>query len=196
MVPTLRLRLAIDAGDRPLRGITLGVRVNIHAERRRYGEEEAERLREVFGPPEQWGRSLGSLPWTQSTVHVGPFAGATVVEARVPCSYDFEVAASKYLCALEDGEIPLELLFDGTLFWSGADGRLQSAMVPWDREASARLPLSVWSEAMRAAFGDAPWIRLQREVFARLQAERSRRGLTSWEDTIDALLREAGSRVA
>lgn len=184
--------MRIDAGGRTLRGLALNVRLQIKAERRRYGAAEAERLRELFGAVQDWPRSLASVPWAQTALNVGPFDGRTVVELRVPCTYDFEVAAAKYLAALEDGHVPVELLFSGTVLWTAGDGRLQTAMIPWDRDASARMPVAVWQEAMRASFGDAAWLRLHRDVFARLQAFRSRRGLTTWEATVEALLAREG----
>lgn len=192
-MPTLSFRVQIDAADaRPVRGLGLNVRLQIAAQRRRYEAQERERLRELFGEPEQWARSLNPLAWADTTLNVPPFEAATTVELRVACTYDFEVVAAKYLAGLERGDVPLELLFSGTLFFTAPDGRLQTALVPWDREASARMPVAVWRDAMRSAFGDAPWLRVHRDVFARLQAERSRRGFASWEDTLDALLSEAG----
>ena len=47
---------------------------------------------------------------------VAGFAGETEVDLPVACTYDFEVAAAKYLHALGDGEVPLLLLFSGTVF--------------------------------------------------------------------------------
>lgn len=189
--PTIELALAIDAGERALRGITLGVRVRIHAERRRYEDGEVIRLGELFGPRHAWPRSLGPLLWTQATAHVGPFQGATRVRVVLPCTYDFELAAAKYLMALDGGRVPLELQFEGTIFWSSADRRLQSAPVPWDRDARASMPVEVWREAMAAALGDRGWIVVRREMLGELQAERSRRGLASWEATISALIEDA-----
>ncbi len=192
-VPTLSFQVRIEAADaRPVRGLGLNVRLQIAAQRRRYEAQERERLRELFGDAEQWARTLNPVPWAEATLNVPAFDAATTVELRVACSYDFDVVAAKYLAALEGGEIPLELLFSGTLFFTAPDGRLQTALVPWDRDASARMPVAVWRDAMRSAFGDAPWLRVHRDVFARLQAERSRRGFASWEDTLDALLSEAG----
>jgi hypothetical protein len=186
--PTLRLKLAIDTGDRAVRGLALNARLRIRAERRRYEAAEAERLRELFGAPDDHARSLGPLPWTEATLIVGPFTGVTVTDMRVPCTYDFEVAAAKYLAALAEGHVPLELLFSGTVHWTAADGRLQTAMVPWDCETTFRLPLETWRRAVRASFGDSAWLRLHRDVFARLQAFRARRGLTSWEEAVELLL--------
>ena len=191
--PTLGLRLRIEAdGGRAVRAIGLAVRVRIAAPRRRHAPGERERLRELFGPERDWGRSLAAVPWTQATLQVGPFAGETRVEVALPCTYDFEVASAKYLAALEDGEVPLELLFGGALFYDGPDGRLQTAMVPWDREASAKLPLSTWRAALDAAFPDGAWLRVRRDVLARLQSYRSRAGFTTWEETLGALLDAEG----
>ena len=193
-VPTLRFMGRIDAGGRAVSGIGLETRLQIRAERRRYGDAEGERLGELFGAPDDFSRSLGTVPWAEITLHVGPFEGERLVEIRVPCTYDFDVAAAKYLAALEDGDVPVELLFSGNVLWRGADGRLQTAMIPWDREATGRMPVAVWREALTAAFGDAAWLRVDRDVFARLQAERSRRRMTTWEDTFAALLDEAEHR--
>jgi uncharacterized protein DUF6084 len=187
--PTLALRLRIAAQDgRAVRAIGLTVRVRIAAQRRRYLPPERERLRELFGPVEDWPRSLGGLPWTQAALNVGPFEGETRVEVPLSCTYDFEVAHAKYLAALEDGEVPLELLFSGTLYYDDADGRLQTAMVPWDREATAQLPVATWRAALDAAFPDGAWLRVHRDVLARLHAYRSRAGFTTWDDTLAALL--------
>jgi hypothetical protein len=186
--PTLRLSVSIDAAGRALRGLGLNARLQIRAEQRRYVGFEADRLRELFGAVAEWPRSLGPVPWARTAVNIGPFDAGTVVELDVPCTYDFDVAAAKYLAALEDGEVPLELLFSGTMFWDDANGHLQSAMIPWDREASIRMPISTWRSAMGSAFGDSAWLRVHRDVFARLQAFRSEAGLTTWEDTLEALL--------
>ena len=194
--PTLRFMVRIDAVGRAVSGIGLETRLQIRAERRRYGAAEGERLGELFGAPDDFSRSLGTVPWAETTLHVGPFEGERLVEVRVPCTYDFDVAAAKYLAALEDGDVPVELLFSGNVLWRAPDGRLQTAMIPWDREASSRMPVAVWRDALAATFGDTAWLRVDRDVFARLQAERSRRRLTTWEDTFEALLGEAGDRRA
>ena len=70
------------------------------------------------------------------------FAGGTDVELHVPCTYDLDVAAAKYFHALGDGEIPLILLFSGTVFAKGDGGALRVTQIPWDREARLRLPVA------------------------------------------------------
>jgi hypothetical protein len=41
---------------------------------------------------------------------------------------------------------------------------------------------------MERTFGEAPWLRLRRDVFDRLYAYRAGRSLGSWEATVEALL--------
>lgn len=187
--PTLAFALRIEAGEAAtIRGLGLTVVVRIAAERRRYNQCETERLGELFGAPQDWSRSLGPVRWAKVALNVPAFTGTREIDLEVPCTYDFDVAAAKYLAALEDGAIPVELLFSGTLLYSGADGRLQSAMIPWDCDASVQMPVSVWREAVDSAFPDSAWLRVGRDVLARLQAYRSAQALTTWDDVLDSLL--------
>jgi hypothetical protein len=193
-VPALRLAVRIDrTGGGPVRSIALQAQVRIAAPRRGYDRATQERLLEVFGTPAQWGRTLQSLLWTHATVMVGAFEDSTVVALPLPCTYDFDVAAAKYLDALRDGAIPLELMFSGTVFALAPDARLEVTHIASDCEASFPLPVALWREAMRRSFGDTAWLRLQRDTFDRLYAYRSSRVLGTWEATLDALLREAGA---
>jgi hypothetical protein len=190
-VPTLRLRLFAEADDaRAIRSLALGVRVRIAAERRRYDGGERERLGELFGTPDQWSRSLGGVPWTETALNV-PFEPGAPIDVPLPCTYDFEVASAKYLAALVGGEIPIDVLLSGAIFYAASDGRLQTARIPWDGDLSARVPLRAWREAVDAAFPDSAWLRIARETFGALQAFRSRRTLTSWDEVMAALLAEA-----
>ena len=56
---------------------------------------------------------------------VPSFAGGTTVNLELPCSFDFNLAATKYFHALEAGEIPITVMFSGTVFYAESDGRLQ-----------------------------------------------------------------------
>jgi hypothetical protein len=191
-VPTIALSLAIErVGGSAVRSATVGVRVDIAAARRAYDPATEHRLVDLFGAPERWGDTLGAIGWARTTVLVGPFDDRTVVELALPCSYDFDVAAAKYLDALRDGEIPLDLIFSGSVLYD-VDRRVQAAPIPWDREATYRLPVRVWRAAIEATFGDSAWLRLPRETFDRLSAYRARGAHTSWEAAIESLLREAG----
>jgi hypothetical protein len=191
-VPTLRFAVRIDGEQGvPLRSIALNVQLRIAATRRPYEDAEEGRLGEVFGRPEQWGRSLGSLHWTSLSLQVPGFEGSTVAELHVPCTYDFEVTAAKYLAALEGGEVPLEFLFGGMAFYTGPDGHLQVQPIAWNQEAEFRLPVSVWREMMDHHFPKQAWLRLDRDAFDRLHSYKRRKTLLTWEQTVDSLLRAA-----
>ena len=47
------------------------------------------------------------------------FTGTTLVDLQLPCTFDFTVASTKYFHALEAGEIPLCVMFSGTVFYRG-----------------------------------------------------------------------------
>jgi hypothetical protein len=191
--PALRFDLGIRSvsGPTEVRSVALNVDVRISATRRGYDHSEQEKLFELFGAPGEWGRNLRSLPWTSVSTNVPPFTGATQVELAIPCTYDLDVAASRYFNALEDGKVPLEFLFSGTVFYSDPGGRLQIGRIGWDKEALYRLPVSVWRDMMDRYFPDTAWVRLRRESFDRLTAFRAERSLPTWEATVDALLGEA-----
>jgi len=188
VVPTLAFGLRIDAGGREIRSLALNVQLRIDAARRRYDDGERERLFELFGAPAGWGRSLRSLRWTTTSLNVPAFVGSTVAELAVPCSYDFDVVATKYLNALGEGDVPLELLFSGSVFFAGSDGRLQVVRLSWDREARFGMPVRVWRDALERAFPGMAWLRLRRDVFDRLQAYKSKRALLSWDAALEELL--------
>jgi hypothetical protein len=186
-VPTLRFGLDV-AGPADVRSIVLDVQLQIAARRRSYDASVHDRMFELFGPAEAWGTSLRTLPWARLTVVVPPFDGSIVVDLHVPCSYDLEVVASRYFDALEDGEVPLEFLFSGTVFYGAP---LQAARISWESEAEYRLPVRVWKETMERHFRDTAWLRLRKDRFDRLVSYKSRRALASWEDVVDELLEHA-----
>lgn len=186
--PSLRFSLAIDAQGAAVRSVMLDVQLRIAATQRGYSETEQAQLGDLFGEAHRWGDTLRNLLWTQATLVVPPFDGSTVVELIVPCTYDFDVAAAKYLAGLHDGDIPLELLFSGTVFYVGAAGAIQINRISWNAEAAHRLPVRVWRETMDHYFPNAVWLRLHRDAFERLVAFRARNALTSWEAVVAALL--------
>jgi Family of unknown function (DUF6084) len=192
-VPTLSfaLRVETDAGQ-PVRSVALNVQIRIAATRRSYDERAQERLVELFGKPDQWGRNLHAMHWMNLTLQVPPFTGSTVVELPVTCTYDFEVSAAKYFHALEEGEVPLEFLFSGTVFYADSEGRLQVGRITWEQTAEFRLPVAVWRDMMDRHFPDSAWLRLRRESFDRLHAFKAAGIFLTWDDAVDALLRAAG----
>ncbi len=156
---------------------------------------EQERLLELFGEPHRWGETLRSLLWTHTVLQVPPFSGSTVVDMPVTCTYDLEVVAAKYFHALEDGEVPLEFLFSGTVFYAGEEGRLQVARISWEKEAEFRLPVRLWKEMMEHYFPNSAWIRLHKDAFDELYDYKVRMGLPTWEAAVEALLRASEQEV-
>ncbi len=184
-VPTLRFALRV-ASETPVRSVLLDVQIQIAARRRGYDAAAHDRLFELFGPVADWGTTLRTLLWTRTTLVVPAFTGSTVVDLDVPCSYDLEVAASRYLDALTDGVVPLEFLFSGSVFYT-EDGALQTTRLSWESEASYALPVAVWKETMERYFRGTAWVRLRKESFDRLSAYKSRNALATWDDALEAL---------
>ncbi len=191
--PTLLLRLRLETPEtEPVHAMVLKAQIRIEPQRRRYSADEEARLLELFGEAPQWAESLRPFLWTHVTTTVAEFTGTTEIDLPVPCTYDFEVAAAKYLHSLGDGEIPLVLLFNGTIF-SYRDGGLVVQPVAWNVEAEHRLPVSAWRATMDTFFPDSGWIRLRRDTIDALTRYKADRALTSWEDAFERLLKEAGA---
>lgn len=188
-VPTLRFPIQLEAeGNQAIRSVLLDVQIQIAARRRGYAEAESERLLELFGTPDRWATTLRTLLWTRTTLIVPPFTGSTVTDLLIPCSYDLEITASRYFAALEHGEIPLEFLFSGTVFFSTPEGALQMARLSWEHEADHQLPVAVWREAMDRHFPGGAWLRLGRGSFDRLCAYKARHAFENWDQAIDSLV--------
>jgi hypothetical protein len=186
--PTLTFRLAVsEVGGAAVHAIALRCQIRIEPQRRRYSAAEGDRLLDLFGERARWGDTLKPLQFATVTAMVPAFQGRTEVDLPVPCTYDFEVASAKYLHALEDGEVPLLLLFSGTVFARGERG-LVVGQVPWHKEAAYRLPAGVWRELMDLYFPGAGWIRMRRETLDALQRFKAERALATWDDAIGALL--------
>jgi hypothetical protein len=189
--PTLGFSVRVDAPrDLAVRSVLLDVQLQIAARRRRYEPESQERLLELFGPVKDWGKNLRNLLWTRATLVVPAFTGSTVVVLPIPCTYDMDVLASKYLDALGDGDVPLEFLFSGTVFYAGPAAQLQATRISWEQDAEYRLPVRVWRETMDHHFAGTAWLRLPKASFDRLCAYKARNAFASWEQTLDELLGE------
>ncbi len=189
-LPTLALTLAIDEKEgRALEGLTLQCLLRLEPQRRRYTSAEEARVTDLFGAAARWSVTMRPLPWLDLSVFVPAFDGHTEVELKLPCSYDLEVSAAKYFQSLDGGEVPLRLLFRGTIFARGERG-LEMTPLPWDREATWQLPMRLWREAMDGHFPDAGWLRLRKETIDALLAFKGRHALSSWDGVIATLLAE------
>lgn len=190
VAPILSFRLQIENHPEQQRvhTVVLRAQVQIDAVRRRYNGHEEERLRDLFGEPARWSHTLRTMHWTHTSTVVQAFAGRTSAELPVPCSYDFNVAATKYFHGLEEGEVPLTLLFSGSIFYEDDAGRLQVAPVSWDKEARWRLPVRTWQALMDSYYPNTAWLQLRRDSFDRLYRYKVDNGIPTWEQVIERLL--------
>jgi hypothetical protein len=192
-VPTLRAPLHIEnriAGQR-VQSISLNCQVQIETLGRPYTSAEEAKLLDLFGERERWARTMKPMLWINSVLKVPSFDTETVVDLLLPCSLDFDVAATKYFYGLDAGEIAVNTLFSGTVFYADSEGSTQIAQIPWDREARFRLPIEAWKVAVDAHYEGTVWMRLPRQVFQRLYIYRVARGIPTLEQAIVQLLDHA-----
>ncbi|MCA1686881.1 MAG: DUF6084 family protein [Planctomycetia bacterium] len=183
--------VAAGAEPTPIHSVALRCQIRIEPARRHYTDPEKERLLDLFGTPERWGQTLRPMLWTHVSASAPPFTGEAVLDLPVPCSADFNLAASKYFEALEGGEVPLCFLFSGTIFYEADGGSLQVEQISWEKEAYFRLPASTWREMMDLHHPNTAWLTLRKDVFDRLALYRSRQGLPTWEHALERLLTAA-----
>lgn len=186
--PILTARVGVAAtGDDPVHAIALRCQVRIEPLRRGYRDDEAPGLLDLFGPRERWASTQRSFLWQHCTALVPGFTGATQVDLPLAATYDFEVAAAKYLHALRDGSVPLQFLFSGTVFVKAERG-FSVQQVSWQCEDRYDMPVAVWRDLMAQHYPNTGWVRLSHETVAALAAYKSSRGLLSFDDAICTLL--------
>ena len=186
--PQLTCRLRIEeATGRRVHAIALRCQVRIEPQRRRYEPAEQDALRGLFGEPQRWGDTLKPFQWMQANATVQGFTGETETELALPCTYDLEVIGTRYLHALDAGDVPINLLFSGTIFTKGASG-FEVEQVPWACEARWALPVRVWRDMIDAFFPNSGYVRVSGDVLKELAAFRARNDLISWDETMRRLL--------
>src|ERR1700761_2948657 len=189
--PTLAFRLQVSnaSANETIHTIALRCQIQIEVTRRRYTPEEQERMLDLFGTPDRWSQTLRSLLWTNLNIVIPAFAGAsTVVDLPVACTFDFNVAATKYFDGLTEGDIPLNILFSGTVFYALPDFGLQVAPISWEQEAKFKLPVKVWRGMMDFYYPNSVCISLRRDVFDRLYRYKMQHGIPTWEQTLEEVL--------
>ena len=196
-VPQLALALRIEQAEPRLQiqNIALNCQIRIEPTKRRYDAKSHEALSDLFGEPERWSQTLRSMLWLHTAATVPAFSDTITIDLPVPCSFDFNVAATKYFYGLESGEVPLCLLLSGTIFYRGADGELQVAQIPWEKEAAFRLPVDVWRQMMDQYYPHSAWLRLDRDLFDRLAEYKRRHSIPTWDRAIAQLLAAEPSAV-
>jgi hypothetical protein len=190
--PTMQFTLRISEAT-GVRMHTIGLRCQIRIEphRRRYDGHETARLIELFGDTSRWGETLKPMQLATVGVMVPGFTDSVEVPVCVPLTADIEVGTAKYFHGLDDGDIPLLMLFSGTAFYQGEAGP-QVELVPWHLEVAYPLPVAVWRALMAEHFPGQTWLRLRTETLTALQRYRTDRGLINWDDALEELLKKAG----
>ena len=183
-----RLHVANSNLAETIHTVALRCQIQMEVTRRRYSPEEQQKLRDLFGEPERWSQTLRNLLWTHATVNIPQFQGETHAELPVPCTFDFNVGATKYFYGLSDGDVPLCFMFSGTVFYSQNNLPMQVAPISWNSEARFHLPISIWREMMDTYYPASAWLCLRRDVFDRLYDYKVRHGIPTWEEALEAIL--------
>jgi len=186
----LRLRITESTGAR-VHAMALRCQIRIEPFRRSYDADEGDRLADLFGERVRWGDTLKPMQLCTVESMVPGFRGSLDTTLQVPCTYDTEIASAKYFHSLRGGEIPLLMLFSGTVFVEGGNGFFVE-QVPWDREANYRLPVKVWRDLMDLHFPGTGWLTMRIDTLDRLLRFKSQRGLPTWDEAMTMLLKEAG----
>jgi hypothetical protein len=189
--PTLSFQLTITerSGVR-IHAIALRCQIRIEPHRRRYSAAEAQRLHDLFGDPSRWADTVKPIQLATVTTMVPTFTAVTEIEVPVPVTYDLEVASARYLQGLDDGTIPLLMLFSGTVFIA-TDTGYSVELVPWSAEATYRMPVTVWQGLVDAHFPGSAWLRCGHETLDELAAFKAKHALPTWDATLLALLAAA-----
>jgi len=186
--PTLSFTLDIteSTGVR-VHAIALRCQIRVEPHRRRYSAEEARRLNDLFGDPARWAETVKPIQLATVSTMVPGFTARTSVDLQVPCTYDLEVASARYLQGLDDGTIPLLLLFSGTVFLANGES-FSVELIPWSAEASYRMPVRVWQDVVDEHFPGSGWLRCTQETLDALMQFKARHALPTWDATLSALL--------
>jgi uncharacterized protein DUF6084 len=190
--PTLafKLRVTNPVPAEIIHTVALRAQIQIEVTRRRYSDTDKQKLVDLFGDPSRWGQTLRAMLWTHASAVISSFQNSTVIDLQVPCTFDFNVAATKYFHGVEDGEIPLNFLFSGTVFYHAGEEGMQVSPIPWNKESRFRLPVEVWRTMMDQYYPNTAWLALRRDIFDRLHDYKMQNGIPSWEEALQRLLAE------
>jgi len=182
------LRVTNSGPESAIHTVVLRAQVQMEVTRRCYTPGEQAKLLDLFGEPSRWGQTLKNLLWTNAIVIVPAFEKETTVQLQVPCTFDFNVGATKYFHGLSEGDLPLNFLFSGTVFYADNNEQLQVAPISWEKEAKFKLPLKTWKDLIDHYYPNSAWLYLRRDVFDRLYQYKVRHGILSWEQVIERVL--------
>ena len=189
-VPLLsfKVRIINNVSEEIVHTIVMRAQIQIEVTRRKYSADEQAQLQDLFGEPDRWGQTLRNMLWTHASVVVPRFTGSVVAEIPVPCTFDFNVAATKYFHGLTSGDLPLCFQFSGNVFYQREDEALQIAPISWDKEAKYRLQAQAWKDLMDTYYPNSAWLSLHRDTFEKLHQYKVREGIPTWEEAVERAL--------
>jgi hypothetical protein len=188
VTPTLAFTIRVaETSGTAVHALALRCQIRLEPWQRRYTTAESERLADLFGETSRWDQTLRPMQLATVSAFVPGFTGATEFDLPVPCSYDLEIASTRYFHALDDGTVGLLLLYSGTAFLDDGCG-FSVQQLPWSAESRYRLPTSIWREMVERDFPGSGWLRCSRETLDALGRFKSRHALPTWDRAIQALL--------
>jgi hypothetical protein len=189
--PQIAFKLAVSNADptETIHSVALRCQIQIEVTRRRYTAEDQEKLRDLFGDVDRWSQTLRNLLWTHVNLNVPPFRGSATVDLPVPCTFDFNVGATKYFYGLGDGDVHLCVMFSGTVFYAAEGEQMQVSPISWSKETRFSMPVKIWREMMDAYYPNTAWLCLRRDIFERVYEYKVQHGIPSWEQALESLLR-------
>ena len=182
-----------ETSGREVYTVALTAQIMIEPAKRTYDDATRERLIEMFGAPERWAVTTHPFLWAEVGMLVPAFTGATGFRIPMPCTYDLELAAAKYIHSMPDGAVPLLFNFTGTIFYRGEAGRMQIVKVPWDCSARYSMPVATWQDMIAQHYPNGGWVRLDDSTLDALGTRKAERGLPSFDATVANLLEEGGT---
>jgi hypothetical protein len=185
--PTLKFTVGVNEPQgREVFTIALVVQIQLDPAKRKYDNETKAKLIELFGEPSRWPATTRAMPWAEIHVLVPTFTGAGTFEVPMLSNFDMELAATKYLYSLPDGEVPLSFHFSGSIYYRGHDGGIQIVQVPWSASADFRLPIERWRSMVDFYYPNTAWVAMRRQTLDELLKYKASEGLA----TFDACLRQ------
>ena len=118
VAPTLlfKLRIANAAPNETIHSVALRCQIQLEVARRQYTPEDQSHLKDLFGEPDRWSQTLKTMLWTHASVVAPGFQDTAVVDVPVPCTFDFNVAATKYFHGFGRGRCSSKLSFQWNRF--------------------------------------------------------------------------------
>src|SRR5262249_41716153 len=178
----------VNNGDADIHSVILRCQIQLDAALRHYTVDEQADLHDLFGDPDRWADTLRSFLWANTSTIIPAFARETTIDLHVPCTFDFNVATTKYFAGIKTGDIPVSCFFSGTVFYDDGSGALQATQIPWEKEAAYRMPIHVWREMMDSYYPNIAWLCLRRDVFERLHQYKIEKGIPTFEEVLLRIL--------